>query len=56
MQNNSDEENVDEGDDGEIMSRQKILMDQIQRQKDELERMRVERQRQEEEVSFFFYR
>lgn len=51
MQNNSDEENVNEGDDDEIVSRQKILMEQIQRQKDELERMRIERQRQEEEVS-----
>lgn len=49
MQNGSDEENVHEGDEDEIMSKQRELMEQIQRQKDELERMRLERQKEEEE-------
>lgn len=51
MQNDSDEENIHEGDDDEILSKQQELMEKIQRQKDELERMRREREQEEVMVS-----
>lgn len=54
LQNRGDEENVDEGDDDDIVSKQRELMEQIERQKEELERMRKDRQREEDEVKCYY--